>query len=266
MNMYQLSFTYCVVGDMGVGVNELAKNWQFKNQQTSLSSNLGAVVSNVTFKLTAVKNDIMINLVSLSGDMKHFVKSRKAFLKEADVVILCYSMTNKESLKNVEKVWLQEVESCKEEMKSKVPLVLCGTELNNHQRNEAEERREGDGNGNGVHLEDIEKICIANKLKLSFCLSTGNVKAVAKFFHTVTAVLLHHRDHVVREFQDELKSLCKAHEKAKPNGDQQEREKEQKQKKKNRNASPQSLCKAPPTKDWIFFPNMNLNENKNDEL
>ena len=129
------SFKIVIIGDKMVGKTALAKRITQNIFEEKYNETYGAFYSTFCIK---IKDKILkLNIYDLPSNQK-FKPIIKAFMKDSNLAILLYDITNLESFENIE-FWLQELNNYS--LSSKVILVGNKTDLNDERKIPEEEGR-----------------------------------------------------------------------------------------------------------------------------
>ncbi|CAC5357306.1 Ras-like GTP-binding protein RhoL [Mytilus coruscus] len=124
-----------IVGDGMVGKTQICKT--FAGSQTS--DDYTATVSDLyTVPTYMLGSNYVIKIVDSSGQHDYKEVRTKSY-KEANVFILCYSVSDRDSFENVKSFWIPEIRNlCK-----KTPVVLVGTYKDTRDENNNVSKQEG---------------------------------------------------------------------------------------------------------------------------
>lgn len=121
-----------VIGDHNVGKSTLIHSYFTHNFS---DAQIPSIREHYTFQDDSTETPKQVEIIDTLG-MKAFEHDRQPAYSQADVIVLCFSVANPESFKNVSKVWWKEIKK----YAPKVPVILVGNKADKYEIENSEER------------------------------------------------------------------------------------------------------------------------------
>lgn len=135
-----------LIGESGVGKSSIIKQFSSHVFDPDIDSSISSKVVSKTLEIREMKRIIKFNIWDTAGQEK-FRSIAKIFYKDAKIIILVYSIVNKESFESLQSYWHPEVKSS---AFSDVILAVVGNKhdlYNNSQVSDEEARNWADSIG-----------------------------------------------------------------------------------------------------------------------
>ena len=93
-----------VLGETDIGKTSMIRRLGLKEYQIDEPRTVG--ITNFTYEM----NNNIYNICDVCGDMR-FISLAKLFIKNANIIILAYNTTNRESFNRLKDFWIKEVKN-----------------------------------------------------------------------------------------------------------------------------------------------------------
>ena len=121
-----------VIGDHNVGKSTLIHSYFTHNFS---DAQIPSIRERYTFEDQSTGTPKQVEILDTLG-MKAFEHDRQPAYAQADVIVLCFSVANPDSFKNVSKVWWKEIKR----YAPKVPVILVGNKADKYEIEISQER------------------------------------------------------------------------------------------------------------------------------
>jgi small GTP-binding protein len=121
-----------VIGDHNVGKSTLIHSYFTHNFS---DAQIPSIRERYTFQDHSTETPKQVEIIDTLG-MKVFEHDRQRAYAQADVIVLCFSVANPDSFKNVSKVWWKEIKR----YARKVPVILVGNKADKYEVEDSQER------------------------------------------------------------------------------------------------------------------------------
>ena len=179
-----MNLNIVIVGDPTVGKTTLLQKYLDGNYKQDYDMTLYIDVYKAR---EFVDSSTLVNLVLLdTAGQEEFKHIRKLSYETADCFLLCYAVDNKESLVNLENVWMAEL---KEQQKHKnIPILMCGMKTD---LRESEPRKEALRVEGKTLVDESQGREVAERLALNYveCSAMQDAEGEQTFKASVTAAI-----------------------------------------------------------------------------
>ncbi|XP_071081244.1 rho-related GTP-binding protein RhoJ-like [Haliotis cracherodii] len=114
-----------IMGDGMVGKTSISESYA----QKSFKENYEATVfDNYVVPLNVAEEEFVISMFDTAGK-KNFENLRSFTYRESEVLLLCFSTCDRETLASINDVWMPELKRHSKHTKQKRPVILVGTQI-----------------------------------------------------------------------------------------------------------------------------------------
>ncbi|XP_071079327.1 cell division control protein 42 homolog [Haliotis cracherodii] len=127
---------HCAVfGDGMVGKTSISESYAQKSFSESYEA---TVFENYAVPLSVAGEEFIISMFDTAGQ-KDYESLRSFTYKESEVLLLCFSTCDRETLASINDVWMPELKRHTKQSKQKRPVILVGTQIDLRVGNEDSE-------------------------------------------------------------------------------------------------------------------------------
>ncbi|XP_071080628.1 cell division control protein 42 homolog [Haliotis cracherodii] len=127
---------YCaVMGDSHIGKSSISRSYERGSIDAQHQSTL---FENYVVRHNMVEREFLISMFDTAAQ-KNFENLRSFTYRESEVLLLCFSTCDRETLASINDVWMPELKRHSKHTKQKRPVILVGTKIDLRVGNEDSE-------------------------------------------------------------------------------------------------------------------------------